>query len=130
MLLLLLLLLLEGRFFCGRMLNDQECTIYGDGKQLRDYVYVKDVAAINLLVLEKGEGEIFNIGVGVGTSVNELYKHLSQVFKFDKKAKYAPPRAGELFRSVLNCEKAHKLGWKAETDIRAGLEQTLAWYKT
>ncbi len=115
--------------FCGRMLKDQECTIYGDGKQLRDYVYVKDVAEVNLLALEKGDGEIFNVGTGEGTSVNELYKHLSEVFEFAKKAQYAPPRAGELFRSVLNCEKAHKLGWEAKTNIRSGLEKTLAWYK-
>jgi UDP-glucose 4-epimerase len=116
--------------FCGKMLKNEQPTIFGDGKQLRDYVFVKDVAEGNLLVLKKGDNQIFNIGTGVGTSVNELFAYLKEIFKFDKKANYATARTGELLRSVLNCEKIHKrLGWKASVDIKAGLRQTLEWYK-
>ncbi|MFH1542740.1 MAG: NAD-dependent epimerase/dehydratase family protein [bacterium] len=116
--------------FCGRMKEGKECTIYGDGKQLRDYVYVADVAAINLIALTKGENQIFNVGTGLGVSVNELYAHLNDLLKFGRPAKYAPPRAGELFRSVLNCRKAKKqLGWQAKVDIKQGLQKTLEWYK-
>lgn len=115
--------------FCGKMLKGEQPTIYGDGKQLRDYVYVGDVAAANLAVLDKGENEIFNVGTGVGTSVNELFACLAQILKFKQSVNYAPPRAGELFRNVLNCQKAGQgLGWQAKTDIKTGLRKTLEWY--
>ncbi len=116
--------------FCGKMLKGEAPTIFGDGEQLRDYVYVDDVAQANLSALTKAEGEIINIGVGRGTSVNELYSILSGILKFGQKAVYAPPRAGELFRSVLNCGKAKKaLGWQAETGIEEGLRKTIGWYR-
>ncbi|OGC07456.1 UDP-glucose 4-epimerase [candidate division WOR-1 bacterium RIFOXYA2_FULL_36_21] len=116
--------------FCGKMLKGEIPTIYGDGKQLRDYLFVKDVAQINLIALKKGDNTTYNIGRGIGISVNELFKHLKELLNFTGEAIYASPRAGELFRSVLNCKKAEReLGWKAEVDIRKGLELTLHWYK-
>lgn len=115
--------------FCGKMLKGEIPTIYGDGKQLRDYVFVGDVARANLAALKKGSGEIFNIGRGEGVSVNQLFNNLKAILKFDGKPIYAPPRAGELFRSVLNCKKAKKgLNWKAKFAIKKGLEKTLDWY--
>ena len=115
--------------FCGKMRSGEAPTIYGDGRQLRDYVYVADVAKANLLALGKAEGEIMNIGVGEGTSVNELFSILRELLKFRPPAVYAPPRAGELFRSVLNCGRAKKvLGWQAEVGIKEGLRRTLDWY--
>jgi len=115
--------------FCGKILNNEQSTIYGDGEQLRDYVYVGDVAQANLLVLDKGESQTYNIGTGKGTSVNTLYTTLKEVSKFDKDAVYAPPRAGELIRSVLSAKKIKKeLGWKARTSIKKGLKLTLKWY--
>jgi UDP-glucose 4-epimerase len=115
--------------FCGRMLEGKDCTIYGDGEQLRDYVYVGDVAKANLLALDKGDQQIFNVGTGQGTSVNELFSVLKELTGFSREAIYAPERMGELFRSVLNCNKIKKeLGWKAEQNIKKGLELTLKWY--
>lgn len=117
--------------FCGKLLQGKTATIYGDGEQLRDYVYVGDVAAANLIALTRGENKIFNIGTGVGTSVNQLFAHLRALTKFSGKAVYAPARAGELFRSVLNADRAKKeLGWQAKHDIRSGLKLTLDWYPT
>jgi UDP-glucose 4-epimerase len=117
--------------FCGKMRQGEAPTIYGDGKQLRDYVYVSDVADANLLALTQGENEFFNVGTGVGTSVNELFAVLKELMGFKKDVVYAPARAGELFRSVLNCGKAKKgLGWTAKVEVKAGLKRTLDWYKT
>jgi UDP-glucose 4-epimerase len=116
--------------FIGKMRKGENPTIFGDGKQLRDYVYVGDVAAANLIALKKGEGQIFNIGTGVGVSVNELFSHLKEIMKFPGKVVYAPPRAGELFRSVLDAKKIEQaLGWKAKVGIKKGLKLTLQWYK-
>lgn len=116
--------------FCGRMMKKEPVTIYGDGKQLRDYVYVEDVAKANLLALDKGEGKTFNVGTGKGVSVNELFAHIKELTAFQKNALYAPPRAGELFRSVLCAGKIRKeLGWEPKTPIKEGLKLTLYWYK-
>ncbi|MEE8637528.1 MAG: NAD-dependent epimerase/dehydratase family protein [Candidatus Margulisiibacteriota bacterium] len=117
--------------FCGKILKGEQPTIFGDGNQLRDYCYVGDVAELNLLVLEKGHNQIYNVGRGKGTSVNELFACLKEITKFEKEAVYAPPRTGELFRSVLNCKKIKKeLSWKAKTGIKKGLKLTLKQYRT
>jgi UDP-glucose 4-epimerase len=116
--------------FCGKMLKGETPTIFGDGKQLRDYVYVGDVANANLIALEQGENQTYNIGTGKGVSVNELYAHLKALLKFEKDVTYAPPRAGELFRSVLNAKKIRQeLGWEPKVSIRKGLKLTLKWYR-
>jgi UDP-glucose 4-epimerase len=115
--------------FCGKLLKGEPPTVYGDGNQLRDYLYVGDAAAANLLLLDKGDNQIYNIGTGKGTTVNELFSHLKDIMKFKKEAIYAPPRAGELFRSVLNCKKIRKeLNWKTKTGIKKGLKLTVKWY--
>ncbi|MFA4967546.1 MAG: SDR family oxidoreductase [Candidatus Margulisiibacteriota bacterium] len=117
--------------FCGKMLGGEAPTIFGDGKQLRDYVYVGDIAAANLLALDHGDNQTYNIGTGKGVSVNELFAHLKDLMKLDKDAVYAPPRAGELFRSVLNGKKIKKeLGWKPKVGIKKGLRLTLKWYRS
>jgi UDP-glucose 4-epimerase len=116
--------------FCGKMGKGEKPTIYGDGEQQRDYVYVGDVVGVNLLALEKGDNQIYNIGTGRGTSVNELFSVLKELMKFKKDAVYAPPRGGELLRSVLDCRKIEKeLGWKAQTGIKQGLALTLEWHQ-
>lgn len=116
--------------FCGKMLKGEQPTIYGNGNQLRDYVYVGDAANLNLLVLEKGDNQIYNVGTGKGTSVNELFAYLKKLIAFEKEAVFASPRTGELFRSVLNCKRIRKdLGWKAKVGIKKGLKLTLEWYK-
>ncbi len=116
--------------FCGKMLKEEQPIIYGDGKQIRDYIYVGDVSDLNLLVLQRGDNKIYNVSTGKGTSVNELFEHLRGITGFKMETKYAPPRRGELIRSVLNCRKIQKeLRWKAKTSLREGLERTVAWYR-
>jgi len=112
--------------FIGKLAKGENPTIFGDGKQLRDYVYVKDVCQANLIALTRGDNGTYNVGTGIGTSVNELFEHLKNIMKFKGSVVYAPPRAGELFRSVLNCKKITKeLGWKPTVDMARGLELTV-----
>lgn len=116
--------------FCGKMLKSEAPIIFGDGNQLRDYVFVGDVAELNLLVLDKGDNQIYNVGSGRGTSVNDLFANLKTLLKFAGSAVYAPPRRGELFRSVLNCKKIRReLNWKAKASIKKGLKLTLKWHQ-
>jgi len=116
--------------FAGKLLDKQPVTIYGDGKQERDYVYVKDVVDANVIALTKGENSIFNIGTAAATSVNVLYQELAQFEKTSKAAAYAPARTGELARSVLNVDRARKqLGWKPSTHLEKGLEETYRFFQ-
>ncbi|RLD18419.1 MAG: UDP-glucose 4-epimerase [Caldiserica bacterium] len=116
--------------FSKAMLNNEDVFIFGDGEQLRDYVYVEDIVRANLIALSKGDGEVFNLGTGVSISVNELFKYLKEITGYKKEAIYKPPRLGELQKSKLNVKKAEEmLNWKAETTLREGLEKTVEYFK-
>jgi UDP-glucose 4-epimerase len=117
--------------FCGRMLGGQRCTIFGDGKQTRDYTYVGDVVRANLYALtSKASGLALNIGTGRETSVNELYTALAQVAGEAQPAQYAEARPGEQLRSVISPRRAAvELGWKPEIGLAAGLEQTFRYFR-
>lgn len=117
--------------FIDQMLEGKVPIIYGDGEQLRDYVYIDDIAKANVSALARGSGEILNIGSGVGTSVNQIYEVLAHLLEFRKSPKYAPARPGEIQKIYLNPERAEKiLGWKAKVSFEEGLRQTIQWHKT
>lgn len=112
--------------FAGRMAKGQTAVIFGNGKQTRDFVYVGDVVAANVLALEKGSKKIYNIGTGKETSVNEIYACLKKLMNITNDAKYEPERPGEVFRIALDVSKAEKeLGWTAQVSLEEGLIKTL-----
>ena len=116
--------------FIGKMLKNDPVFIFGDGKQLRDYVYVKDVVSANLKALTKGNNEIINIGTHKTFSVNQLEKELAQITNYKNKPIYKPKRSGELLKSFLNISKAKRvLNWQPETNIKAGLKNTVEFFK-
>lgn len=116
--------------FIGKMLKNEPVFIFGDGKQLRDYVYVKDVVDANLKALNKGNNEIINIGTHKTFSVNQLEKELSKITNYQNKPIYKPKRSGELLKSFLNISKAKKvLNWQPKTDIVTGLKNTVDFFK-
>jgi UDP-glucose 4-epimerase len=116
--------------FLGRILKGETCVIYGDGEQTRDFVYVEDVVDAFRLAMQAGDGELFNIGTGEETSVNQLYRQLADICYFEREPEYAPERPGELARISLAAGKAGRLlKWKPATSIREGLEKTAAWYE-
>ena len=123
--------------FCGRILAGRPLTIFGDGSQTRDYVYVGDVARSVLLAAtkplpEKGtlDARAFNIGTGKGTSVVELVKLLQQAAGSNVPVEFAPHRPGEQQESFLNVEKARKvLGWEPEVSLADGLAKSYRWFE-
>lgn len=116
--------------FLGRILKGEVPVIYGNGEQTRDFVYVDDVVEAYRLALGGGDGELFNIGTGIETSVNQLYRHLADICGFAAEPEYAPPRPGELKRIALDAGKAAKsLKWSPATGIGQGLELTARWYE-
>jgi UDP-glucose 4-epimerase len=116
--------------FAGHLLAGKAPTIYGDGKQTRDYVFVDDVVDAFVRAAEKGGGLLMNIGTGVETSVLELFDVMARLAGFRQEARFAPERAGELLRSALDPGRAAiHLGWKPWTPIDDGLARTLDWYR-
>jgi UDP-glucose 4-epimerase len=116
--------------FCNRLLSDQPVTVFGDGLQTRDYVFVDDVVeAFVAAGVEPGiAGERLNIGTGVASTVLDLYAALRAVTGFGPEPSFAPPRPGELRAIALDCGEAErKLGWRPRSDLAAGLERTWAW---
>ncbi len=116
--------------FTGKLLNNEIPTIYGDGEQTRDYVYVLDVVDALLKSSESEENLFLNIGTGVETSVNELVSILSEKISWDGEAEYKPKREGELLRSVLNNQRAKdQIGWEPANTLDTGLEGLIDWFK-
>jgi len=116
--------------FCGRLLSAQPCTIYGDGRQTRDYVYVGDVAAANVAALEHPADGPFNIGSGIESDVNQLYTELAQLAGVRTAAVYGAARPGEQRRScILPALAGHKLGWEPKVSLHDGLATTFEYFK-
>lgn len=116
--------------FIGLLLDKRRATIYGDGKQTRDFVYVDDVVDALVRAADKGTGLVINVGTGVETSVNELYDAIASAVGVSEPATYAAARPGELERSALDPGRAEiHLGWKPFTTLEDGIGTTLAWFR-
>ena len=113
-----------------RMLEGQPSTIFGDGKQKRDYVFITDVVEANALALTHGSGEIVNLGSETGTSVLELYAHLQRLTVCKNSPQFAPARPGEIYQIYLSGRKAKRvLGWQPVVGVAEGMRRTVEWMK-
>jgi UDP-glucose 4-epimerase len=111
--------------FCQNMLEGVAPEIHWDGEQTRDFVYVEDCARANLLALHGGEAQAYNVGTGVGTSINALFQTLAEVAGQDLAPRRAPRRPGDVRHSYLDNHKIEReLGWQAKVGLREGLERT------
>ena len=116
--------------FINQMLARKTTIIFGDGEQLRDYVYVGDIVDANIAALEKGNSSIYNIASGKGVSVNQIFFELKDILNFIDDPIYKPARTGEIYKIYLDPSKANdELGWKAKTSFRDGLEKTVEWQR-
>jgi UDP-glucose 4-epimerase len=114
--------------FIGLMLAGKRPRIFGDGKAERDYLYVDDVVAANVLALERGSGEMVNLGTGVGTSVNDIVHELQAILGFREGALHEPPRPGEVQRIFLDASRAKRvLSWEPTVTFAEGLRRTVEW---
>jgi UDP-glucose 4-epimerase len=116
--------------FTRQILLKQSVRIDWDGEQQKDYVYVGDVARANRLSLTAGDGEVYCIGYGEGTSVNRLYKGLVNEIGYEVEIRHAPKRPGDIYLTYFDCSKAlRELGWKAEIGLEEGLSLTVNSFK-
>jgi UDP-glucose 4-epimerase len=122
--------------FCQRLIAGTELKVFGDGTQVRDYVFVGDVARANLLAARaklpaagRVDERAFNIGTGIPTSVLDLASALKRAAGKDVPVTHAPARPGEQLRSYIrNAKAAAGLGWTPQMPLDAGLKQTFDWF--
>jgi UDP-glucose 4-epimerase len=115
--------------FCGRLLDGKPCTVFGDGKQTRDYVFAGDVARANLLAAERRFDGPLNIGTGIETDVVALYGHLARAAGISRAEEHAPARLGEQRRSCIDpAAAAAAIGWRPEVPLASGLARTFEWF--
>jgi UDP-glucose 4-epimerase len=116
--------------FCGRILQGESIRVDWDGEQQKDFVYVGDIARANLIALTHGTDEIFNIGTGIGTSVNALHRSIATVVGRDVKVVSAPKRPGDVRMCVFAVDKARdQLGWEPQTSLADGIRKTVDHFK-
>jgi UDP-glucose 4-epimerase len=117
--------------FCNRIGADMPLTVYGDGEQTRDYVFVGDVVAANLLIAAADlappaslDARAFNVGTSTETSVKELARTLMRAAGREVELKHAPARPGEVRHSCLDTDKLRTLGWQPGVTLHEGLGRT------
>lgn len=116
--------------FASKLLGRERPTIFGDGEQTRDFVFVDDVVDAFVRAAEKADGLIVNIGTGEETTVQQLFDAMARATGFKDPAHYGPARPGELQRSALDPGRAAiHLGWKPWTALGEGLRKSLEWFR-
>jgi UDP-glucose 4-epimerase len=117
--------------FAHRLLAGEQVVINGTGDQERDFVYVTDVARSNLLALENGNGRIYNLGSGVGTSINEIFRRLRAIVNSQRDGVHGPAKPGEVFKIYVDASRAHgELGWQTQVSLDDGLARTAEYFRT
>lgn len=116
--------------FIGAMLQGRVPRINGNGEQMRDYVFVGDVAEMNVRVLGRARNDVYHVATGVGRTVNDVYALLQEVVGFDQSAEHGPAKPGEVFKTYLSPDKTwNDWKWRARVDLKNGLEQTVDWFR-
>jgi UDP-glucose 4-epimerase len=116
--------------FASKMLSAERPTIFGDGNQTRDYVFIDDTVHAFVQAMDRGSGKLVNIGTGLEASVNHLYRLLAEIIGFDEEPEHGPLPPGELRRIALDISAASSaLGWKPWTHLEDGLAETVAFLK-
>ena len=120
--------------FCRKMLAGEQPTIYGDGRQSRDFTYIENVVHANLLAAaapaERVSGAMMNAATGTKITLNETFAILKDLTGFRGEPGYAPPRAGDIRDSLADISLARDLlGYAPKVDFREGLRRTVEWYR-
>lgn len=116
--------------FTSQMIRRQRPTIFGDGAQTRDFIYVDDVVDAFVRSIDRGSGLALNVGTGISTSIQKLFDLIASKTSYKDPARYSTVREGELIDSVLDCKRADlHLGFVPFTKLEDGLARTAEWYR-
>jgi UDP-glucose 4-epimerase len=116
--------------FCANGIQGKPLTVYGDGKQTRDYIYVDDCVAALLAAADYGKAGTWNIGTGSEVNVLDLAELVARLTNCRSQPVFAPARMGEVARSALTWERAaQELGWRPTTSLSDGLQAVVRWFE-
>jgi UDP-glucose 4-epimerase len=116
--------------FAAKMIGGETPTIFGDGNQTRDFVFIDDTVHAFVQSIDRGSGKLINIGTGLETSVNHLFRLLSELTGFAGEPEHGPQPPGELRRMALDISAAPSaIAWKPWTHLEDGLAETVAYLK-
>ncbi|KYH31216.1 UDP-glucose 4-epimerase [Clostridium tepidiprofundi DSM 19306] len=116
--------------FLDKFLKKEQPTIFGNGEQTRDFIYVEDIVKANLNALKNGDNEIINVSTNQAVTVNELYKSMKEIFESSMSVNYSEERKGDILHSYLDNKKAKdKLEFSNEYEIKEGLRKTIEYYR-
>jgi len=118
--------------FLGRLFKGEELVVFGDGEQMRDFVFIEDVVRATLSACEAPgvAGEVFNVGRGEGVTINKLAEVVIEVTGLEGKVRHSPPRPGDVRASVADITRAREqLGYRPEVSLREGLIRTARWFR-
>ncbi|PZX93234.1 dTDP-glucose 4,6-dehydratase [Flavobacterium aquariorum] len=114
--------------FINKALQNQPITIYGDGSQTRDFIYVKDVVKANVLASRMG-GETYNVALGYSTSILELAKKIIEITNSKSQIQFLEERPGDIKHSIADPTKFNQLGFKPDYTIDRALQETICFYE-
>jgi nucleoside-diphosphate-sugar epimerase len=120
--------------FITLMLGGEQPTIFGDGEQSRDFTYIENAVAANLLACEAAServaGKVFNVATGRRVTLNETFQVLQKLTGYSGAVKYGPERGGDIKHSLADISRAESaLGYKSKVDFEEGLRRTVEWYR-
>lgn len=120
--------------FITQMLAGEQPTIFGDGKQSRDFTYIDNVVSANLLAIKapaaQAAGKVFNVATGTRVDLNETFDLLKKIIGYDGQLNYGPERSGDVKHSLADLSRAEKaLGYKPLVSFEEGLRKTVEWYR-
>ena len=117
--------------FTNKLLKNENPVINGNGKQTRDYVFIGDVVKANVLNLSNNSPDIYNVGTGIETNVNEIFSKLNEISGGLAEEKHGPAAKGEQLRSVITSDKFYKkFNWKPSVKVNEGLKTTYDYFKS
>jgi UDP-glucose 4-epimerase len=120
--------------FITQMLDGEQPTIFGDGKQSRDFTYIDNTVEANLLAAKapaaQAAGQVFNVATGTRVDLNETFQVLKKIIGYKGEVKYEAERAGDVKHSLADLSRAEKhLGYKPKVNFEEGLRRTVEWYR-
>lgn len=116
--------------FGNQMLHGEQSTIFGDGSDTRDYVFIDDIVDANALVLDHGDNEIFNLGTGRQTTVRQIFEAVAAATGFTGEPHHEEPRTGDIAHSALDSAKARQLlGWQPRVSLAEGTQRTIEYLR-
>ena len=115
----------------SRIYKDEQINIFGDGKAVRDYIYIDDIVKAFMSGIKYDlKNDVFNIGTGIGYSINEIIDNISRTLSVRPKIVYSDKRITDVRSNVLNTDKIRSItGWKSEISIEEGIKKTCQWIK-